>query len=159
EVYPVQAAAEPAPGAGPVPAVEPARVTPSPTPEPVSAPPARPAIAGYLKVFSITFSPQVLQYFAPVAVVLIFVLQFFPWVGVYRGGTAAAAQNAWQATIGSSSPEEDLEPLFKPPSAPPFSFLMLFYLLLFLVTLVLTVACVVVPYLHLKLPPAVEKLW
>jgi hypothetical protein len=179
EVYPVQAAAEPAPGAGPAPAVEPARVTPSPTPEPVSAPPARPAIAGYLKVFSITFSPQVLQYFAPVAVVLIFVLQIFsPWVGVYPGGVAAATQNAWQATFGGYSQKPDLSRFFHIPDeaelsknkdkedkdklkdiSPSFSFLMFVYLFLFLVTLVLTVGCFVLPFLQVRLPPAVEKLW
>ena len=45
---------------------------------------------------------------APVALFLVFILTFFPWVGVYPGGVADAWQNAWQATVGGYSIDPDV---------------------------------------------------
>ncbi len=53
-------------------------------------------------------SPKYLQYVAPVAVLLILVLSFFAWTGIYPGGVADVTQNAWQATIGWYTVDTDI---------------------------------------------------
>src|SRR5205823_5545966 len=91
----------------------PASAAPPPAvPEPAfaaaSAPPAPPPPPGYVHHSTIWFNPQVLQYVAPVSVVLIFILQLFPWVGIYPGGVPVVTQGAWGAAFGSYSVDHDL---------------------------------------------------
>jgi hypothetical protein len=89
----------------------------------------------------------VLQYVAPVCVVLIFFLQFFPWVGDYPGGVSVATQGAWGAAFGS------------PREVSSANVLTLFYLLLFLFgALPLTVFCIVLDFVPVKLPPHIKAL-
>src|SRR5262249_7588456 len=40
--------------------------------------------------------------------VLIFILQFFPWVGIYPGGVPAVRQDAWDAAFGLARPDVDM---------------------------------------------------
>ncbi len=110
--------------------------------------PSAPTPEGYQRKYTIWFSPKVLQYVAPVALFLIFVLTFFPWVGVYPGGVADAWQNAWQATVGGYSIDPDVV-VASPPfpkytekdaeksTEPGVNILLIFYLVVFIVTLVL----------------------
>jgi hypothetical protein len=116
---------------------------------------------GYRNVATLWFSPQVIHWFAPVGVVLIFVLQFFPWVGLYRAGKSIGAQNAWQAAFnGGDFVQEALNPEGKQvkEERPGVSTLTIFYVLLFLLlALPLTVACLVLHFHHVKLPPEVER--
>src|SRR5262249_48551463 len=107
------------------------------------------------------FSPRVLEWVAPAALVLVFVLLFFSWVGIYPGGVPALTQTAWQAAFGSYSADPDVEhltPIKEEPDKPGASVLMIFYVLLFLPVLVLTVGCLALNFVKVKLPPAVEQL-
>ncbi len=132
--------------------------------------PSTPTPEGYQRKYTVWFSPQYLQYVAPVGLFLVFVLTFFPWVGVYPGGVADAWQNAWQATCGWYSDDPDVIgetpafPTYTEKSAdkvtektttPGFNLLLFFYLPLLLVTLVIALACLALVFApQLKLPPA-----
>ncbi len=147
---------------GAAPPSAPATVRSTPAPAPLPTPPP----AGYSKSCTIWFSPQVLQYVAPVAVVLIFFLQFASWVGIYLGGIPVATQSAWGAAFGSIEPDRDVElALTGMPidSAKDLtdkvgaSASTAFYLLLFvLVALPLTIGCLVYEIKPFALPPAVQ---
>jgi hypothetical protein len=103
----------------------------------------------------------VLQWFAPAAVVLIFFLQFFTWVGIMPGGVPALTQGAWSAAFASWTREvgtDSLIPFDTKQVEPVASGFLIPYILLFLPTLAVTVAIVVLPFLHIPLPPAVQKL-
>jgi hypothetical protein len=151
----------------------------SPVPRPAAAettaattPPTAPSLGtepalGYQRTLSVWFSDRVLQYVAPAAVFLIFVLQFFSWVGIYLGGVPFVTQSAWGAAFASFNPDADIEakaegfsPSFKEEvDKPGASALSIFYLLLFLPTLALTIAVPVLTLFPLKLPPFVQNLW
>jgi hypothetical protein len=158
-----------------------AAVTPAPA-EREPYPAAAPSEGGYTRSASVRFNPQVLQWVPPAALFLIFIFQWFPWVGVYPGGVAMVTQTAWGAGFGGYSENPGLGSyyfpdnvtegkthavLFKmttdkdkdvPDNRPRVSVLTLFYLLLFIPTLVVTIAAVVLPYTQVKLPPQVEQL-
>jgi hypothetical protein len=140
-----------------------------PPPPPPPLPPGE-----YTHKSSIWFSPKVIQFIPAAALVLVFFLQLTPWVGFYLGSYAVVSQNAWGAAFASKSPEEnDLKGLFRwttekavkdgeeprvpvvayPPSWSPLTVL---YLLLYFLTAALTLACVVLPFVAVKLPPAVK---
>jgi hypothetical protein len=62
---------------------------------------------GYRKTCTLTFNPKWLMWIPSAAVVLIFILQFFPWVGVYPGGVHVESQGAWGAAFGKVTVDED----------------------------------------------------
>lgn len=128
--------------------------------------PSTPAPEGYQRKYTIWFSPKYLQYVAPVALFLIFVLTFFPWVGVYPGSVADAWQNAWQATVGGYSFDPDVV-VAAPPfpkytekdaeksTEPGYNVLLIFYLLLLIPTLLIAAGCLALRFMPpAKLPPA-----
>lgn len=140
------------------------------TPTPSSAPPG-----DYTKTVRVMANERILQWVPPAAMVLIFILQLFPWVGVYSGRAAALRMDAWDVAIGRAEPELDLQdrlgilaaeqPAAEKKDEPKpvtirvgISPLMLFYLLFFLVTFVVTVFVAIQPFLNLKLPPQLEQL-
>jgi hypothetical protein len=171
--------------------------TPTPTPTPTTTPPAttpattptsstssrtttaRSTSDGYTQSCALYFSAQVMRWVAPAAVVLIFILQFFPWVGVYPGGVPMFTQGAWGAAFGAISTDEDMatdayddaKRQDNPPpksvdefiekSRPPMSPLLVFYLLLFMLALVITVAALLLDLgvvAAQSLPPAIQPL-
>ncbi len=160
-------------------------LAPAPAPS-LSAPTSQPATApavGYSRTLTIWFSERVLQGVPPIAVLLIFVFQFFPWVGVYPGGVPAVWQSAWQAGFGGYSEDIDMtgpkgvypvrseEDVRKSNESraetapkqvvtkPGVSLLTLFYLLpFFLITLIVTLAVAVLPFVKVQLPPQVQQL-
>ncbi len=155
---------EPPPPAPPVSNLPPPSSTGT-TPSKPSAP--APSVSplppeGYQHTRTLCFSPKVLPWIAPACLLLVFVLQFFNWVGLYPGGVPADTQNAWQAAFGLYTPDPDVEPLLPAlkdkDSQPGVSILTVFYLLLFFPVLAVTVASVVITMIHVKLPPAVEKI-
>jgi hypothetical protein len=128
---------------------------------PPPAPPPEPS-AGYQHTLTVWFSPKVIEWVAPVAVVLVFLFQFFPWLGIYLGGVPVVTQSAWGAAIGFySSADRDLEgktPV-KEEDKPGASWLTVFYLFPFVfIVLPVTVGCMVLKFVNVKLPPAVEQL-
>jgi hypothetical protein len=135
-----------------------------PPPPPPSVPSLSPLPAeGYRRTLSLTLNPRVLPWVAPVCLLLVFILQFLAWVGLYPGGVPAATQNAWQAAFDLDTRDPDVTPevsaLKDQNIRPGVSVLTIFYLLLFLLlVLPVTVASVAIDHVHIKLPPAVEKL-
>jgi hypothetical protein len=118
------------------------------------------------------FDPAILKWVPLGALVLIFFLQMFAWVGVYPGGNAAYTQGAWGAAFGTGAEVKPYSSQVKieseadqsdrkgpPPNSPMFSPLLFFYLIpFFYLTLALAVAIAVLPHLKVALPPAVEQL-
>ncbi len=184
-VAPSSAAPEPAFFSTPSSQIDPKPYNPTPS-APASAPsstPSAPSLGtttgAYTRCLSLSANVAVLQWVPLVALVLIFFLQFFPWVGVYPGGVAAVTQNAWQAAFGGYTQDPDIK-VFRIlekeevdkinaeksrgyteiSNAPGVSLLTLFYLLpIFLVTLAFTIFLAVHPYLHnVQLPPQVMQL-
>jgi hypothetical protein len=128
-----------------------------------AAPPSPPpslAPEGYHRTLSLRLNPKVLPWIAPVCLLLVFLLQFADWVGIYPGGVPAVTGNAWRAAFDFYGEDGDLpqEAMHQEGTKPGVSVLTIFYLLLFFPTLVLTIASVILPMLQLKLPPQVDKI-
>lgn len=70
---------------------------------PLEESPPPPPPGGYLHTRTYRLNPRAVPWLAPVALVLVFVLSFFPWVGMYPGGERVFKQNAWQAAFGGMS--------------------------------------------------------
>jgi hypothetical protein len=178
DVYGLRHEAEPTP---PPPSFRPDGVTaPPPSPPPSTAttrtppPPEAPSPSvappeGYTRALTIWFSPKVLRWVPAVSLVLVFILQFFPWVGLYPGGVPGMTQSAWGAAFGACNPDPDLAPVLqsmqkteKPEdnAIPGVSVLTLFYLLLFFPALLVTAAVLAydLNLVQVKLPPQVDKL-
>src|SRR5262249_25394014 len=56
--------------------------------------------AGYTHQRSYTISSRAVSWIAPLCLIGTFALLFFPWVGMYPAGVAAATQSGWQAAFG-----------------------------------------------------------
>src|SRR5262249_26778383 len=77
----------------PAPPVPPPESARAPTPEPkADERPMLPLERG----FTFKISPRVVRWIGPIALIVLFVLTFFPWVGSYPGGIGAYTQNGWQ---------------------------------------------------------------
>ena len=64
-------------------------------------PPPRAVTAGdYHRHFLIPANEKILQWVTPAALLLVFILQFFPWIGVYAGSVPLTTQGAWGAAFG-----------------------------------------------------------
>ena len=169
---------------GPGPFPPPSPPAPSvPLPPPMSSdrttPPSLPT-GEYRRRVGLSLNPRVIQWIAPAALVLVFLLQlFFSWVGMYPGGHPVAAQGAWTSAFGYYS--SAIDPLWqKLPEVnhavpavtlqekrddgklydvwPEWNPLMVLYLLLFLAALVVVVVVALLPLITLKLPPIVDQL-
>jgi hypothetical protein len=162
EVYSVRHDPVPPP-APPLSHFEPPPPPPSTATTPELPPPPSLAPRDYQHTLAASFSPRVLPWIAPACLLLVFVLQFFNWLGVYPGEVPAAWQNAWQAAFGLYSFDPDMKDpylhfLDDPKYKPAASVLTIFYLLLFFPVLVVTIASIALPFVSIKLPPAVDKL-
>jgi hypothetical protein len=163
----------------PAPAPEPVVVsTPAPSPLPpvtdphtITTPPAAPPSTppqGHEHTKLLVLDTKVLQWIAPAGVVLIFLLFFFTWVGVYPGNVkSAVTQMGWGAAFGLVSVDTGMEKHYKRPAdakpitevGPGPSVLAIFYVLFFLiVVLPLTVGSILLNYMQVKLPPGIEAL-
>jgi hypothetical protein len=132
------------------------------------APPAPPE--GYTRTKSYTLNARAVPLLAPVALGLVFVLTFFPWVGLYPGGESAGSQMAWGAAFGSFTPDPVWEAAYRetrnPTTMPAYdsgqmrmSFLAMFFLFLFILFMLpLAILSVLIGQGRLKLPPGVESI-
>lgn len=170
--------ASPPPGPPAAPALEHAaepafKITPPPAASPpVSEPPATTAAARSADATTaqptrhrtLVIRGRVLRWVPPLALLVIFFLQFFPWFGIYPGGVPAVTQNAWGAAFNlTPSSDPDMNAVFTLPADveknTTISPLVLFYLFpTFLLALVVALFIVVEPFLHTQLPPQVQQL-
>jgi hypothetical protein len=111
---------------------------------------------------SIPLDVRVIRWLPPLALLAIFFLLWFPWVGLYPGGESVYTQLGWQVMFGGT-PEPDKD-FFKPLTGLEKSDLevgvswpLLLYLLVWLPTLLLAIATAAVGVLPLKLPPPVQQ--
>jgi hypothetical protein len=112
----------------------------------------------------LTLNRGVVPWLAPVALLVAFVLTFFPWVGVYPNGTPVYTQSAWRAATGSLPPPDpigdevmQLEPaLLKHKSV---SLLLLFYLILLIPAVLLAVAERLIPLTGGTVPDVFRTVW
>src|SRR5581483_2976200 len=96
----------------PAPAPPPRREKPSPAnaqqqrtaapPASKPPPPSTPA-TGYERLHALHLRPDVVAWVAPVTLVLVFVLLWFPWLGCYPGGYSVYTQSGFQAVAGRFS--------------------------------------------------------
>src|SRR5205085_9444543 len=86
-----------------------ATTTTPPPPSPATAPSS--SAEGYSRTPTVWLSPNVLRWVPAVALLLVFFLQFFPWVGLYPGGVPGVTQGAWGAAFGVYSHDHDLDPV------------------------------------------------
>lgn len=149
----------------PTPAPEQDRGENSPWGSPTPAAPASaiPPPTGYARVTTIWISPRAQPWIALAALILVFLLTFFPWVGMYPGGLGVYSQTAWQAAFGAhwSDPvfwKKVMEPKGDSP-APGVSLFTLVFLISFVPAIVLAVAMHILPHTQVKLPPVLQKLW
>ncbi len=147
---------KPSPAAGPQRPAAPATAKP---------PPSTPS-AGYERAYAVHLRPDIVAWVAPVALGLIVLLLFFPWVGVYPSGYGVYRQTAFQAIVGSFSTDPVGDPVFGKQQeiadhTPANWFLMPLYILLVLAGLALSVVAILSKSQRrpLTLPPALERIW
>jgi hypothetical protein len=165
-----------------VPALPQPPAAPPPLSAPVPPPPPTPAAikdnvpaapspsaepsAGYTHTRSCMFNPQKLVWVAPLALVLVFFLMFFSWIGMYPWGTSALTQSGWGAVVGSTSVDDTWKTLLTPEESKAFenagaSPFVILFILLFFPTLLITVGAglVQLKLVPVQLPPALETFW
>lgn len=131
---------------------------------PATSPPP-PLPEGYTAKLSVPFAPFALQFVAPAAVFLIFVLSFFSWVGISPGGVTEVSQSAWGAAFGGYTADEKVGPDWATKKdksdeqkklEPGADVPLIFYVLLLIPTLLVTGACLAAGFVGDKLPPAIQ---
>jgi len=103
---------------------------------------------------------------APVSLIVIFLLLWFPWVGAYPGGNGVYTQNAFRAWTGSIATDPvgeqvmNKETELKEQTSANW-FLMTLFLLSMFAALLLAVASIVFKSAKkpLALPPSIEAIW
>src|SRR5205823_2069221 len=60
---------------------------------------------------------KALRWVVPICLLLIFILQFFPWVGIYPGGVPAVTQSAYGAAFSGYTQDLDMKKFFPMPTA------------------------------------------
>jgi hypothetical protein len=117
---------------------------------------------------TLRLDPRPIHWLPLACFVLIFILSFFPWVRFAPGGYTLFVQSGWQAAFDGGSEEEDLlnrewaqlasdedpEEFHKALNVNGFT--LLYLLLISFLTLPAALAAPLLPYLPLKLPPAVK---
>jgi hypothetical protein len=109
------------------------------------------------------FNPRYLQWIVVGALLVEFVLFFFPWVGLYPGGVGIATQTAWQAAFNGYSLDKDMGstssiPGTKKDKGPGINLLLIFYVILLCITLLLAIGSVVLSFLSGNLSPGLRTI-
>jgi hypothetical protein len=152
----------PRPADVPAPSPPPPPALPPPLPELSAAletpsPPVPPPPSGeYGRRLGFTLQPRIVRWIAPACFVLIFVLMFFPWVGVYHGSYTAARQLGFGVVFGvydGPNGKDSLEEKQRP-GVSPFTLL---YFLLLLGALAATAGLVVLTLAPHVIPPHIVQ--
>jgi hypothetical protein len=150
-------------------------ITKEPSAKPLPAPPTS---TEYQRTHALTLSPKVMPWVSVGAWFLVFVLFFFPWVGLYPGGNYVYTQGPLSVAVGGASIDKDwvnyirtADPTVsgfmlatkgdgKPePVLPGGSIILGFFIFFFFwVAFLLAIVSAVWPLVQVKLPPVVEQL-
>jgi hypothetical protein len=134
-----------------------------PLPQQNSKETAPPPPIGYEQTMTIWISPRVVRWIAPVALLLVLILMFFPWTGVFPGGIAVYTQNAFQMIWGGFSvdPVGDRVLSMKEPieRAIRANWLMVFYPLLILAALLFAAAPLLLARIAYSVPRPLQRIW
>jgi hypothetical protein len=168
----------PAPSAPPPPPLQPTQLAPAPVKETyVASEPewsAQPAglpnipqpdreMSGFSRMISVPLDMKIIPWIPAGALLLIFVLTWFPWNGIFPGGYSAYTQNAWQGVLGWISLDDTADDEMKLSSdlkeRVHSSLWLLPYLLLLFPTLALAIAGPILDVAKLKIPPNLEPYW
>ncbi len=158
---PAMSSPPPAPMHDPLPDLGPA---PAPARN-VSAPPPPPPPSGYAHTRSFVLSPKVLPWVAPVSLLIVFVLLFFTWVGMYPSGEAVVWQSGWSVAFGGYETDKVWDKYFPDDIAflkdMPAAVLTVFFLLMLLPTMVLALGTVLIhrKMVPVELPPSMTQYW
>jgi hypothetical protein len=122
---------------------------------------------GYAHTRTYTFNPRTLGWVAPAALVVVFILLFLPWIGMYPNGISAVTQTGWGTAFGSAfiddvwkaNNKDMLDYLTK--DGPSSSVPLVLFVLIFLVALIAAVGGTLVQLkiVPVALPPTVEPYW
>jgi hypothetical protein len=172
--------AAPPPKSPPPPPPSVAPVSKEPAKKPVSVPPTS---TEHQHTHALTLSPKVLPWVSVGAWVVVFILFWFPWVGLYPGGLGVFTQGPLSASVGGGWVDLDWLAYVKKASedgntvsrfilveskADPSKlemasldssiFLGLFVFFFFWVALLTAIVSAVWPLVQIRLPPALEQL-
>jgi hypothetical protein len=137
---------EPAPATGRFPSQKPAgssgvRLGYEPPGAPAPAAPPPPPAAGHSHAFSLSLRIEYLNFLAPLALFIVFVLMFFPWLDAGVLISEFGTFSGWQTAFGEHS-----------------SIMGTLHALLFILTLLAAIGAAMVPYIPLtSVPPAAQK--
>jgi hypothetical protein len=167
---------EPPPPPPPPPPQAPSFGAPPPPPPPPSPPPAFTPVGDYTCRCGMTLNPRILRWVAPaclVLILLIMLMPFMPWVGIYYGPKMLVRQSGAGVAFGGQTEykekalsdfsrqfrgegsERDAEGNPKTPVNPGVSVFMLLYFILLLLAIVAVVGAQVLPMVN---PGLAQKL-
>ena len=145
-----------APELEPTPKFSAAPELPPPPPSP-SSPPLPPPTGDYRHRTACTLQPRIVRWIAPTCFLLIFVLMWFPWVGIYHGSHTVARQLGFGVPFGMYDGPNGKESLDEK-QRPGFSPFTLLYFLLLLAALAAIAGLVVLTFAPHVVPPHVVPL-
>jgi hypothetical protein len=168
----IPAAAPPAP-----PMQQHAPSTPKSAPPPMPAyQPQTPVAAG--QPLGLTINPRIIPWIAPGCLILVFVLMFLAWTGMYPGGIGVVTQSGWGSAFGSTTVDEKWKTYATATEGywkayygdskavnavlePGVSVLLIFFILLFFPTLLAAVGSVLISrkILPMEVPGALAAFW
>ncbi|MBY0527677.1 MAG: hypothetical protein K2R98_30040, partial [Gemmataceae bacterium] len=132
-----------------------------------SSPPAPPP-AGYSHTRTYTLNPRLLPWLTPLCLLIIFVLMFFPWVGMYPSGIGVITQNGWNVAFGGFSNSDKVWVKYYGTNETDnivnqvgVALWLVLYLLVLLPTLVIALAGAMLQnkLIPVELPPAFQNYW
>lgn len=125
-----------------------------PQPEPAAPPPPPPG--DYRRMASLSLQPRIVRWIAPACFLLIFLLMFFPWVGMYYGSYTVVRQLGVGVAFGAYDGPDGKESLDadQRPGVAPFALL---YFLFILASMVLSAALVVMTVAPHVIPPEIVQ--
>jgi hypothetical protein len=150
----------------------PAYVPPPPPPREreSSERPSAAAPTGHTRSCGFSFSPEIVQWAAPVCLGLAVLLTFFSWNGAYPGGHAVYTQGPWRALFGHigidpvgekvlhMNPGKPAEGKTRLEDDVHMNWLMFLYLPLLIATFALSVFFTLLPKLSIQIPPNLRQI-
>ena len=125
----------------------------------------------------LSVNPRMIPWLAPLSLLVIFILLFFSWVGMYPGGVGVITQTGWESAIGSTTVDKawydyakdsrtkywekyygpDVDPLTKPG----VSILLIFFVLILIPAVLASLVSlgITAKLLPIAVPPPLQAFW